>query len=851
MQTENKKWMIGLCAMDTKARSKPMRNILDRLLSTGDFEVTIFGDKVILDEAIEHWPLCDFLISFFSSDFPLEKAIKYAELRKPMCLNDIPMQQLLWDRRLVLALLDAIGVPTPKRLVSWNNDCPPLPSIVKRRAKKLGVDIQALKNKVINPVVTDSETIKVGNDTLVKPFVEKPVSGEDHNIYIYYHSKDGGGIRKLFRKKGNKSSEYFPGVTDLRYNGKDSYIYEEFMSVDNAEDVKVYTIGPGYSHAETRKSPVVDGMVRRNADGKEIRYVTELTPEEQEIASKICQVFGQTICGFDLLRANGRSYVIDVNGWSFVKGNNDYYDRCAEIIRKIFLDEVLKRGPTLVKKPISSENQWRLKSFMAVMRHGDRTPKQKVKYTFASEPFMKLVRTSEEEIVYKKAEQFEIVINTIKEAIKNQTENLQQLDQIYNILEAKGKLEGTKVQLRPLFSKNPKTLDKMQLIIKWGGVFTHAGTHHSEDLGANLRTDLNIINKELIQDVQIWSSSERRVIETSLAFCKTFLQDNTFDQSRIVINKEMLDDSNAAKEQTDIVKAKLQMILNPEHHAKPPSEFVMPANWVDLSEPVQELIDLLKRIRNIMIENLKIPKQTETVWCCYETPFLFRERWEKLFRDFCDVERTKFEPSKISELYDALKFDLLHNRDYLVYAFHHETENLIPTLCAKSKALFDVIGPHEYGIDNQEKLDIGFKNTHILLTHILKELLSSRDSAPFSRLYFTKESKVYCLLNVVLICGLKTKFIPTDVSELDYLTQITFELYERSAGSGENDRSEPEYSLRIGFSPGAHDPNLVDTQLDNNHALSVAPRRWLTEHIPLDEALVCFGPAGIAAQEND
>ncbi|KAJ2897339.1 inositol hexakisphosphate and diphosphoinositol-pentakisphosphate kinase [Coemansia aciculifera] len=965
-QFEGRKPIIGVCAMDSKARSKPMTNILNRLQATGRYTVIFFGEKSILDEDIESWPVCDFLISFFSAGFPLEKALQYTRLRKPFSVNSLVRQFLLFDRRLVLEMLRHIGVPTPAHLVASRDGGPTVHPLLRRVVEQrmgftLGgpaVDFEHA-GAGDDVVEVDEDTLRIGSKTITKPFVEKPCDAEDHNIYVYYASHQGGGVRRLFRKIGNKSSEFHAGPQPVRRDG--SYIYEEFIDVDNAVDVKVYTVGRDYAHAENRKSPVVDGHVRRNSDGKEMRFVTQLTREEREYAQLVSAAFGQRVCGFDLLRTAGRSMVIDVNGWSFVKGNDSYYDDAASILDSRFQEAMRHRwfarfvDPDTVGRA-TYESRWVLKGVFNVCRHADRTPKQKIKLTLAAAPVMLLLGGQRTEVVLRTLPELQRALSSLWQArdeAKDGDDLSPGLKHLIDVLGRKIDMPGTKVQLKPQKKKGCKAVDQVQLVLKWGGECTHAGTEQSQDLAENMRRDLLLINPTLLDDVKLYSSTERRVLSTVSAYGREFFDGAEFSD-KVEVRSDMLDDSTVAKEEMEVAKTQLRDFFNYDGPLSTnpycARDMRMPH---DMGDHPREFLRAMCDIMHMLIERMEcnfgdlgqIPgaiDQLQSEWCCNETAELFRERWKKILCDFETVDKKSglvvFDPAKVGELYDSLKYDALHNRSFLERIFmspeklaidraaasanitselelieigNHDlpdvsadTQNLtedtadaddndddfleiastpgtvtpppphvadpkaLPTeamnslqisnelsapppeyppdplflqqevreLYYKAKLLFDFVTRREYGIDAVQRKKIGIQASVPLLKQLISDLRDVRvGESARTRFYFTKESHIHTLLNLVFLCGMPTMMPYELVGELDYLTHIIFEVYERKPDVDAD--LGTEYSLRIGFSPGANCYHVLDMNIDSTHALKVLPRKNFTFHTPLDKAI--------------
>lgn len=93
-------------------KGKPMVSILDFLEQTGEFEICMWNNDMLMNQPIDGWFKVDVLLAFYSNGFPLDKVIAYVKLVKPDCINELDSQKILWERTQVNEKLRAAGIPT-------------------------------------------------------------------------------------------------------------------------------------------------------------------------------------------------------------------------------------------------------------------------------------------------------------------------------------------------------------------------------------------------------------------------------------------------------------------------------------------------------------------------------------------------------------------------------------------------------------------------------------------------------------------------------------------------------------------------------------------------------------------
>jgi len=259
--------------------------LIGHLKSSYDVEAFEFNVETLQFYDVPSWPRCDaFLCLDRDSNYPnrtqvLARIDQYIALHKPFILNPQPLREKLRSRSWIYRRLNSIGIQTPEYAIY-----DPLSTIrVVREDRK--------------------DSVKIGKHVIKRPFIEKPIKTDSHDIVIYHANGKGSTVMHTPPEQGTQV--YHSENNSIRTDGP--FIYEEFLP--NALEVKIKIIGADFACGECR--PTTDkGVAERTA--------IELTPMEIEITKKLQGLVQQDFFGFDVLRYRGESYVIDVNDQAFL-----------------------------------------------------------------------------------------------------------------------------------------------------------------------------------------------------------------------------------------------------------------------------------------------------------------------------------------------------------------------------------------------------------------------------------------------------------------------------------------------------------------------------------------------------
>lgn len=736
-----------------------------------------------LEDTSVSWPHLDCLLVIYSPGLPLER-VKALE---GVCLvNDVGTLERMQSRSYVCQMLEQHGIVAPPFWIL-----------------KPGDDVQEFDDHLI-----------IDQVTLAKPFIEKPIPKSNHRIAIYYTSETGRGCTVLDKHALTRSAEYFQRENRRRQD--QDYIYQPFFQTDGL-NIRIYAIGTDFFHAQADKSPVLN---HKKEQGRDRKYPVILTAEEKDLAVKLIKAFGQNAITFDVIRSEGKSYVIDVKPSHLVKGPDPVLAECARSLCALVLRLAKRTDPALFHYSTREEirtltyRQERLCALVAIFRHGDRTPKQKVKLKTSHPSFLRLL-PKPKEVKLKRQEDLRQLLEIAREVLLcSDSASKPALETIVDVVAQSLNADYTpKVQLKPL-QEESGVVTKALVILKWGGTLTHAGITQCEGLGKLFRTayyrdgtdTFHTLHSAYQHDIKCYSSSEGRCQKSAGALLRGLL-DLDSDVNAVatcMVRKDapvvqMLDESPPAAEEnasplTRLLNSESPMIEELEKYRDDlPTALLATAEGI--GSPRQHLTDLL-HLMEALLKRLEIVlKQVDgTAICGGESSRMIYQRWVKMYTSFFNSAKNEFDIGRIPELNDCIRYDILHNRELV----GEEGRAILE----KTRFLSKLVSNLEYGFSGEDKKQYCSGVIRKLMRKIWtdlkywmsvempnsEELIEDQNDAWFqslprhirTRLYFTSLSHLNSFLALVSHTAKPwpTKFQLDSIMSLEYLGHFVIKLYE-------------------------------------------------------------------------
>lgn len=231
-------------------------------------------------------------------------------------------------------------------------------------------------------------------------------------------------------------------------------------------------------------------------------------------------------------------------------------------------EETAKMKPRRSSASVPGQHQEELRCVIAVVRHGDRTPKQKLKVNMTESLILKYFHDHsddpQKDLKVKAKQPMTAFLGTVQTILKQLDEQKSEVTEegskdgskdgsktkvnkkLYNQLRhmrdvlERWKISGLnrKLQIKPRKWKEDESTGiaectEVQLILKWGGNLTKLGELQSIKLGQNLRHALYPdspgggilrLHSTFRHDLKIKTSDEGRVMKTAAAFAKGLLE---------------------------------------------------------------------------------------------------------------------------------------------------------------------------------------------------------------------------------------------------------------------------------------------------------------------------------------